>query len=97
MSTKQEIIDEICALLGIPSFKVSTGSTEPKEFLEAIVDQLGLAGISKGFDKQELGKFIVESSGELWLPVFDSTGGTVTKEGLYAIRDAVFYLTIGRN
>lgn len=93
MSTKQEIIDEICAHLGIPSFHMSTGSTEPREVFEAIIDQLGLTGISNGLDKQELGKLIVEADGALWLPEYDSTGGTVTKEGLLAIKHAVEHLT----
>jgi hypothetical protein len=93
MSTKQEIIDEICAHLGIPSFHISTGSTEPKELFEAIIDQLGLTAIGKGLDKQGLGKLIVEADGELWLPEYDSTGGTVTKEGLLAIKLAVSHLT----
>jgi len=92
MKTKQEIIDETCSYLGIPSFTISTGSTEPREFLEAIIDQLGLADIAIGFDKQQLGRLIVEASGHLWLPVYDSSGGTITKEGLEAIRDAVFVL-----
>ena len=93
MGTKQDIIDEICACMGISSFRVSTGSTEPKEFLLAIADQLGLIGLSRGMDKQELAKLIVEASGELWLPEYDSTGGTITKEGLVAISASVFRLT----
>jgi len=95
MSTKQEIIDSICSHLKIASFPISTGSTEPKEFLMAIADQLGIAGLSIGMDKQELGKLIVEASGELWLPDFDSTGGTITKEGLLAIKQSVLKLTAG--
>ena len=93
MTTKQELIDEICLHLGIPSYIISTGSTEPKEFLLAIADQLGITGLSVGMDKQELGKLIVEASGELWLPDFDSTGGTITKEGLMAIKASVLKLT----
>ena len=93
MKTKQDIIDEICAHLGISSFLISTGSTEPKEFLIAIADQLGITGLSVGMDKQELGKLIVEATGELWLPEFDSTGGTITREGLTAIKESVFRLT----
>jgi hypothetical protein len=93
MKTKQEIIDETCSHLGIPSFLISTGSTEPREFLEAVVDQLGLIDVSRGLDKQQLGRLIVEASGELWLPTYDSSGGTITKEGLEAIRDSVFRLT----
>ncbi len=72
---------------------ISTGSTEPKEFLIAIADQLGITGLSVGMDKQELGKLIVEASGEPWLPDYDSTGGTITKEGLLAIKDSVLHLT----
>jgi hypothetical protein len=93
MSTKQEIIDSVCKHLKIGTYLISTGSTEPKEFLIAIADQLGLTGLSVGMDKQELGKLIVEASGELWLPDYDSTGGTITKEGLLAIKDSVFKLT----
>lgn len=93
MSTKQEIIDSVCKHLNIGTFLISTGSTEPKEFLIAIADQLGISGLSIGMDKQELGKLIVEASGELWLPGYDSTGGTITKEGLLAIKDSVLHLT----
>ena len=92
MITKQEIIDEISQHLGIPSYPVSTGSTEPKEVLIAVADQLGITGLSKGMDKPELGKLLVEASGNLWLPEFDSTGGTITKEGLVAIKQSVFAL-----
>jgi hypothetical protein len=90
MSTKQEIIDEICSHLGIPTFIISTGSTE---FLIAVADQLGITGLSLGMDKQELAKLIVEASGELWLPDYDSTGGTITKEGLLAVQASVLKLT----
>jgi hypothetical protein len=93
MSTKQEIIDSVCKHLKIGTYLISTGSTEPKEFLIAIADQLGITGLSTGMDKQELGKLIVEASGEPWLPDYDSTGGTITKEGLLAIKDSVLKLT----
>jgi hypothetical protein len=93
MSTKQEIIDSVCKHLKIGTYLISTGSTEPKEFLIAIADQLGISGLSVGMDKQELGKLIVEASGEPWLPDYDSTGGTITKEGLLAIKDSVLHLT----
>jgi len=44
-------------------------------------------------DKHELGKLIVEACGEVWLPEYDSAGGTITKEGLQAIKLSVFKLT----
>lgn len=93
MATKQEIIDEVCQHLGIPTHKVSTGSTEPKEFLIAVVDQLGISGLSEGMDKQEMGRLLVEASGNMWLPEYDSTGGTITREGLEAIKLSVLGLT----
>jgi hypothetical protein len=93
MDTKQSIIDEICNHLGIQSYLVSTGSTEPREFLEAVIDQLGIKNLAKGLQKPELGKLIVEAEGELWLPKYDSSGGTITKEGLEAIQRAVHKLT----
>lgn len=92
-NTKQELIDEICNHLSISSYPISTGSTEPKDFLLAVVDQLGLAGLADGMDKAELGKLIVEASGEPWLPIYDSTGSTITREGIEAIRGSVFRLT----
>ncbi len=92
MTTKQEVIDAVCEHLGIPSFPISTGSTEPKEFLVAVAEQLGIQGSTAGMDKQELGRLIVEAGGNLWLPEFDSTGGTITKDGLEAIQETVFRL-----
>jgi len=59
MSTKQEIIDSVCKHLKIGTYLISTGSTEPKEFLIAIADQLGITGLSVGMDKQQLGQLIV--------------------------------------
>lgn len=92
MTTKQEVIDAVCVHLGIPSLLISTGSTEPKEFLVAVAEQLGIQGLTAGMDKQELGRLIVEAGGNLWLPEFDSTGGTITKDGLEAIQKTVFRL-----
>ena len=92
MTTKQEVMDSVCKHLGIPAFLISTGSTEPKEFLISVAEQLGIQGLTAGMDKQELGRLIVEAGGNLWLPEFDSTGGTITKDGLEAIRETVFRL-----
>ena len=89
MSTKQSIMDGICLHLGIPTFKISTGSTEPKEFLLAVADQLGLTQVAQGHDKIQICKLIVEASGNLWLPEYDSTGATITKEGLLAVQRSV--------
>lgn len=92
MTTKQEVIDAVCKHLGIPTLVISTGSTEPKEFLIAVAEQLGIQGLTVGMDKQEMGRLIVEAGGNLWLPEFDSTGGTITKDGLEAIQETVIRL-----
>ena len=85
--TKQEIINTICQLASIPKFTVSNGSTEPREFLEAIAEQLGLGRLVVGLDKPGIGKCVLESFGRPWLPEFDSAGSTITREGLLAIEN----------
>lgn len=89
MDTKQASISRICSVLKIADFYVSRGSTEPREFLLEVADQLGLLSLTSGLDKPGIGKLIVESAGELWLPAYDSRGSTVTKDGLLAIERAV--------
>lgn len=89
METKQDVILRICELLKIPAFAVSTGSTEPREFLLAVADQLGVLSLTTGLDKPGIGKLIVESSGQPWLPDYDSRGSTITKDGLLAIESVV--------
>lgn len=42
MATKQQLIDAVCDQLSINRFSVSTGSTEPRAFLLAVIEQLGL-------------------------------------------------------
>lgn len=83
------MILRICNLLKIPMFSVSTGSTEPREFLLAVADQLGLLASTTGLDKPGIGKLIVEGAGQPWLPDYDSRGSTITKDGLLAIERVV--------
>ena len=84
--------NEITDLLGIPKVRFSTGSTEPKELFIQIADCLGL-GIELNLNKPVLARQIVESSGAVWLPDYESTGSTVTLKGLLAVKSAVeFYL-----
>ena len=90
METKQDILDEVCAHLGLSSMQVSSGSTEPREFFIRIVSLLGLPA-PKSADKPGLARCIVESAGNLWLPEFESRGSTITLNGLRAVRQAVFF------
>jgi hypothetical protein len=53
-------------------------------YLDAIINRLT--------DKIDLAKLIVESSGKKWLPSYDSSGGTITKEGMVAIQESIFGL-----
>lgn len=89
---KSDVAKEITDLLGIPKVHFSTGSTEPKELFIHIADCLGL-GIELNLNKPVLARQIVESSGAVWLPDYESTGSTVTLKGLIAVKSAVeFYL-----
>lgn len=96
MDTKQDVILRTCALLKIPVFAVSAGSTEPREFLLAVADQLGLLSLTEGLDKPGIGKLILESAGQPWLPDYDSRGSTITKDGLCAIEQVVYEIVRGR-
>lgn len=89
---KSDVAKVITDLIGISEVRFSTGSTEPKELFTGIVDALGL-GVDISLPKQKIAKAIVESCGELWLPDYESTGGTITLQGLVAVKQAVqFYL-----
>ena len=89
MTTKQAIMNEISGLLGMPEYEVSTGSSEPREFLIEVASQIGLSKLTSNLSKPEIAKAIVESYGEKWLIEYDSSGSTVTKEGLKAVLRAV--------
>jgi hypothetical protein len=90
--SKEDLIQEISLMLGIPSPKVSTGSTEPKELFVLINDLLGLA-IPRNLQKPDMAQQIVELSGGTWAPECESAGGTVTHQGLERVRDAVSFFT----
>lgn len=74
--------------LGVEAPIMSTGSTEPREIFELINETLGL-GIDERLTKPEMARQIVEASGMSWNADYESRGGTVTKNGLQAVLDAV--------
>jgi hypothetical protein len=90
--SKEDLIQEISDMLDVPPFKISTGSTEPKELFIVINDLLGLA-IPSNLQKPEMARQIVELSGGTWSFDCESTGGTVTHMGLQKVRDAVSFFT----
>ena len=92
--TKQDVIDDVADMLKLPREDVSVGSTEPRHFLEAVAEAMGTDAGST--TKPSLAAAIAETEAQLWDASCDSTatpsggGGTVTLEGLYRIRAAVF-------
>lgn len=89
---KEDVVKEIARALGREAPKMSTGSTEPREVFDIVNEELGL-GLSRRLTKPETAQGIVESTGEVWAPDFESRGGTVTLKGLQAVREAVrFYI-----
>ncbi len=92
--TKQQLIDEVCRLLAIGSFRVASGSTEPADFFRAVATAMRL-DTSEAHSKPDMGRLIVESSGLVWDKDCDSRGSTsgggstVTVTGLQRICDSV--------
>lgn len=89
---KEDVIREIAAAFEREAPRISTGSTEPREIFDMVNDELGL-GLPSTLTKPQLAQAIVESSGEVWAPTFESRGGTVTMKGLLAVREAVRFYT----
>jgi hypothetical protein len=90
--SKEDVVNQIARLLNVPPPPMSTGSKEPRKIFQLVNDRLGL-GLDESLVKQDLARGIVEASGQSWYPDYDSRGGTVTKEGLFAVLAAVeFFL-----
>jgi hypothetical protein len=91
---KSEVAHLITSKLGLPDVHFSTGSTEPKELFLQVANCLAI-DISDVNTKPTIARKIVEASGEIWLPDYESTGSTVTIDGLKADQSAVeFFLAI---
>lgn len=90
--TKQQLMNEISDLARIPRFKVSSGSTEPRDFLLRIADQLGLQSEVGSLTKPEIARFLCISLGGTWSEDCESSGGTITKKGLMSLRDQLKFL-----
>lgn len=86
--TKQDVVAEIAAMIGVVPPPMSTGSTEPKDIFVSVVKVLGL-GLDTTQTKPELARDIVESDGLVWSPDCESRGGTVTLTGLERVAEVV--------
>jgi hypothetical protein len=77
-STKQEVLDQIAAILKHPGWKVSAGSTEPRIALSEIAENIGVPTLPNE-SKRMIARSIVESWGLDWYPTYESTGETITR------------------
>lgn len=92
MMLKVDFVHSIAHLIRIEVPHMSTGSSEPRELFTAVNEQLGL-GLPSTATKPELARGIVEASGGVWLSSYESSGSTVTLEGLRAVHAAVAFFT----
>ena len=92
---KSEVAHLITSKLSLPDVHFSTGSTEPKELFLQVANCLAI-DISDVNTKPTIARKIVEASGEIWLPDYESTGSTVTIDGLKAVHSAVEFFLAGR-
>ena len=92
MRHKVDYVWAISELAAVEAPHMSTGSTEPRELFVAVNEQLGL-GLSPSATKPELARGIVEAAGQAWLPKYESTGSTITLDGLKAVHAAVEFFT----
>ncbi len=95
METKNDLMAEICNLLGMPEYKTTVGSSIPRRFFSELLDHFGLP--DEG-DSVQAAKSLVSSANIMWKPEFDSSdspsggGGTITLSGLKAVRQSVSIL-----
>ena len=92
---KSDVANLITGKLGLPNVHFSTGSTEPKELFLQVAHCLAI-DISDVNTKPTIARRIVEASGEIWLPNYESSGSTVTVDGLKAVHLAVEFFLSGR-
>lgn len=95
IETKADILREICDLVSIPEHSTTTGSSIPRRFFSDLLDTFGME--DEG-DSVSASKKLFELSNIEWQPTFASEntpsggGGTITLEGLKALRRVVTYL-----
>jgi hypothetical protein len=95
VETKADVMREICNLVAIPEYSTTTGSSVPRRFFSDLLDTFGVA--DEG-DSVTASKKLFELSNSEWEPTFASEntpsggGGTITLEGLKALRKTVISL-----
>lgn len=93
--TKQDVLADICRILGMPVAAVGVGSSLPSEVFDAAAARAGTSGGSMS----EIGEAVARRAGMDWPAGADSRGtlsgggSTVTLHGLKIMRDALRALT----
>lgn len=89
--TKQDVLNELCDLLGLPRESVARGSSLPSHVFATAAQR---AGVPFG-SMPEIGEAIAQKAGKEWGPDCDSRGtlsgggSTVTLIGLRTVVDAL--------
>jgi hypothetical protein len=95
VETKADIVREICDLVSIPEHTTTSGSSIPRRFFSDLLDTFG---IDDEGDSVTASKKLFELANIPWDATFASEntpsggGGTITLEGLKALRNVVIYL-----
>jgi hypothetical protein len=95
VETKADIVREICDLVSIPEYTTTSGSSIPRRFFSDLLDTFG---IDDEGDSVTASKKLFELTSINWDPTYASEntpsggGGTITLEGLKALRNVVIYL-----
>lgn len=89
--SKQDLLDEMCRLLGLPVESVGVGSSLPSHVFDEAARQSGVIPGSM----PEIGEALAAKAGLRWSPDCDSRGSpsgggsTVTRDGMRVIVDAL--------
>lgn len=95
VTSKQDLLNDLCEALGLPREPIGVGSSPPSRVFEAAARA---AGVRVG-SMPEIGEAIAARAGLDWGPDCDSRGSvsgggsTVTREGLAAMVKAVRLLS----
>ncbi len=95
VETKGDIVREICDLVSIPEYSTTSGSSIPRRFFSDLLDTFG---INDEGDSVTASKKLFELTNFQWHATYASEntpsggGGTITLEGLKALRNVVTYL-----
>lgn len=93
---KQDVMDEISEISGIPRYRATVGKSVPRAFFDDLLQRYGLGPEPRMVD---CARSLVFAAGLRWPLTGDSTakpsggGGTVTLDGLLAMLAAVSELT----